>query len=319
MGHSTNIEWCDSTINPTSGCDGCELWNGKDIRDCYAGNLHENRLAKTLPMLYDAEFQNVRMVPGRMKQAAQWADLRGKDRPNKPWLNGLPRMIFVGDMGDFLSKAITDDYIQREIVDVITSREGKRHFWLLLTKQIARLKAFSHSIGGLPDNCMAMTTVTNQHTANVRVKELIDVQCKWRGISAEPLFELVDFDAVKLGCGYRPLSCGCSVECDHPTVDWVITGGLSGSNAAPADPRCFYSLRDQCKHSNTPFFFKQYGEWGPVAEIGFGDYQRAKEFIFPTGEASSTGIPFGISMLKVGKKAAGCSLNGIEYKEFPAI
>lgn len=42
MGVKTNIPWCDSTINPTSGCIGCELWNGRDIRHCYAGNWHEN-------------------------------------------------------------------------------------------------------------------------------------------------------------------------------------------------------------------------------------------------------------------------------------
>lgn len=26
MGQKTGISWCDDTINPTSGCDGCELW-----------------------------------------------------------------------------------------------------------------------------------------------------------------------------------------------------------------------------------------------------------------------------------------------------
>jgi hypothetical protein len=25
-GHITNIEWADSTINPRTGCEGCELW-----------------------------------------------------------------------------------------------------------------------------------------------------------------------------------------------------------------------------------------------------------------------------------------------------
>lgn len=42
MGKDTNIEWCDSTINSTSGCDGCELWNAQ-IRTCYAGNLLNGR------------------------------------------------------------------------------------------------------------------------------------------------------------------------------------------------------------------------------------------------------------------------------------
>lgn len=44
MGQKTNIEWCDSTINGTSGCDGCELWNNQ-TRTCYAGNLQTHRLS----------------------------------------------------------------------------------------------------------------------------------------------------------------------------------------------------------------------------------------------------------------------------------
>ena len=27
MSKTTKIQWCDSTVNPTMGCDGCELWN----------------------------------------------------------------------------------------------------------------------------------------------------------------------------------------------------------------------------------------------------------------------------------------------------
>jgi hypothetical protein len=39
MGVNTEIGFCDSTTNLQMGCDGCELWNGRDRRECYAGNL----------------------------------------------------------------------------------------------------------------------------------------------------------------------------------------------------------------------------------------------------------------------------------------
>ena len=39
MSRDTKIQWCDSTCNPTMGCDGCELWN-KQRKSCYAGVLH---------------------------------------------------------------------------------------------------------------------------------------------------------------------------------------------------------------------------------------------------------------------------------------
>jgi protein gp37 len=61
MGRETDIGWCDSTINPTSGCDGCELYKpGPDGEDtastCYAKDLHLQRLAKSYPALYGPRF-----------------------------------------------------------------------------------------------------------------------------------------------------------------------------------------------------------------------------------------------------------------------
>jgi len=39
MSISTKIQWCDSTCNPTMGCEGCELWT-PTVKKCYAGTLH---------------------------------------------------------------------------------------------------------------------------------------------------------------------------------------------------------------------------------------------------------------------------------------
>lgn len=248
MGDKTNIEWCDSTVNPSSGCDGCELWN-EVMRTCYAGNLHETRLypsfKDTRPELYAPTFSEVRLIPGRMAQAADWRDLRGKDRPKKPWLNGLPRIIFVGDLGDFMSRAVTDDYFKSEIIGNITSKQGSRHFWMLLTKRPRRLAELSEALGGLPDNVMALTTVTTQKTADLRIPELLKVRCKWRGISAEPLLERIDFSKIN-----NP---------ERVDVDLLIAGGESGKGARPCNVEWLRSLRDQAKASGTAFFLKQLG------------------------------------------------------------
>jgi protein gp37 len=38
MSRRTDIEWCDDSVNPAMGCDGCELWDPKrGIFFCYAG------------------------------------------------------------------------------------------------------------------------------------------------------------------------------------------------------------------------------------------------------------------------------------------
>jgi protein gp37 len=199
MGSKTNIEWCDSTVNPTTGCDGCELWAG-DVRACYAGNLHESRLALTLPQLYAENFTDVRLAPGRMAAAAGWSDLRGKSRHGKPALDGLPRMIFVGDMGDIFSKDVPFEYLRDEVMAAATSSKGQRHVWLWLTKQSQRMVAFAEWLdreGDLwPENVWTGVSVTAQVSLS-RVSNLLRVPRAERlFVSAEPLLGPVDLDSV---------------------------------------------------------------------------------------------------------------------------
>src|SRR5262249_47596570 len=149
---------------------------------------------------------------------------RGKDRSDKRWLNGKPRTIFVGDMGDFCSKSVPDEYIIDEIIGAVKSPPGSRHFWFLLTKQIRRLAEISERIGGLPDNCMAMTTVTDQRTADTRIPDLVRTICRWRGISAEPLWGSVNLYLNKKERPYRDRRWEFP---RHQLLDWVITGGES--------------------------------------------------------------------------------------------
>jgi protein gp37 len=75
---------------------------------------------------------------------------------------------------------------------------------------------------------------------------------------------------------------------DTPSFDWVIVGGESGPNARPMGPEWARVIRDYCDNHDIPFFFKQ---WGAFSESGD----------------------------RVGKKKAGCHLDGLEQKEFPAV
>jgi protein gp37 len=220
MATDTKIQWCDDTVNPTSGCVGCELWNQKaaDIgveQTCYAGILHQTRLAKAHPGLYSARFSEVREIPGRMAKIANTKDLSGKDRPEKPWLSGYPRIIFLGDLSDVLSPGISFQFLQREVIDVAESKAGRRHLWLLLTKQASRLREFADwvtgrnatfadgrrvdpaAVAGLPgyrwpENLWAGVSVTSQAAA-ARLNILRDVQGpRVKFASFEPLLSAVD-------------------------------------------------------------------------------------------------------------------------------
>lgn len=254
----SNIEWTDSTINPTSGCDGCELFRPNPTGDdpdktCYAAEIHLGRLAFSLPFLYAPKFNEVRLIPGRCSQAANWCDLRGRERPDKPWLNGKPRHIFVGDMGDIFSKAVSFEFLKSELMTAIDSKNGQRHVWQILTKRPERLAKFAESLGGLPDNVIAMTSVTSQRTADVRIPQLLSVRCKSRGLSIEPLLESVD---IVKACLNGSDSFGADLG-----IDWVICGGESGNKAAPMHPDWARAIRDQCRSAEVNFFFKQWGAW----------------------------------------------------------
>lgn len=309
MGKDTKIQWCDSTINGTTGCDGCELWKllaarADMIREmggsCYAAHYHETRMAKALPHLYAADFTEVRMVPGRMAKAAAWSDLTGTARPGKPWLDGMPRVIFVGDMGDFLSEAVTFDYIKAELIDVATSAKGRRHIWMVLTKRPGRLAEFArwlkdtHRIDW-PENIWAGTSITGKASLG-RVAALKAVPVAVRFLSVEPLVEAVDLrpyigygkyrgniagHCVDIdgntwhGVKYKCRDCGWGYPDDPdnprrvPGIDLVIVGGESGPDARPFDVAWARSIVKQCRAAGVPAFVKQLGRY-PM-DSGGGD------------------------------------------------
>ena len=191
MSSKTKIQWCDSTCNPTMGCDGCELWT-KKCKSCYAGMLHV-RFGGVTPG-YAPSFREVTLFPGRMTKAARWSDLTGKVRPKKPWLNGLPRLIFISDMTDSLSAVVPFDYLAEEVIDNVTSDLGKRHQWLWLTKRPERMAKFAQWLKRpWPSNLWAGTSVTSQTTAK-RINGLLKVGGKdtIRFLSVEPQIEALD-------------------------------------------------------------------------------------------------------------------------------
>ena len=204
-------------------------------------------------------------------KAARWSDLRGKERKDKPWLDGLPRTIFVGDMGDFCSKSVPDEYIESEIFRAIKSPEGQRHFWLLLTKQIQRLAKLSEKMGELPDNCMAMTTVTDQYYADMRIPWLLRTRCKWRGVSVEPMLGPVRLTDVKIpadallpeyGTSYGFKFNALSEDDEHcfyslARLNWAIAGGESGDNYRTPELAWMYKVSDDCHDCGVPVFIKQ--------------------------------------------------------------
>jgi protein gp37 len=215
---------------------------------CYAHQQHLMRGSditnpdKRANSGYAPQFEQVTKFPIRTADAARWPDLFGTIRSEKPWLNYLPRVIFVSDMADALSVEIDFDNLRREIIDVAASDYGSRHLWLWLTKMPNRMADFGRWLLAQaipwPDNVVAMTSVTSKKTV-CRAEQLKAVPARFKGLSVEPLWGEV------------------TVPLDG--IDWCIGGGQSGEVARLFDLAWAEFSQAQCKQSGTAFFIKQLG------------------------------------------------------------
>ena len=158
--------------------------------------------------------------------------------------------------------------------------------WLLLTKRpqvVGKLSPWGRS---WPSNVWLGTTVELQKRAEENLPALIEVPARVRFISAEPL----------LG----PLDLSAWID----RLDWVITGGESGPRARPASPTWFRDLHLQCMANDVPFHFKQWGDWAP------GDGENLARH---RTQAAADGT----TMIRLGKKVAGRSLDGSTFDGLP--
>ena len=195
---------------------------------------------------YSPTFEELTFWPGRMAEAAKWADLMMTTRKNKAWLDGLPRTIFVSDMSDALSDVVSFDFLENEIVRIASSLDGKRHHWLWLTKRPDRMAQFSGILAekGIPwpANLWAGTSITTEGTTG-RIKHLLRVgdERTIRFLSVEPQREKIDLRKWL------------------PRLDWIIQGGESGRYARPFDLEWATELNGQCKEAGVAYFLKQLG------------------------------------------------------------
>jgi len=154
-------------------------------------------------------------------------------------------------------------------------------------------------------------SVEDQDTADQRVPVLLNTPAAARWLSAEPLLGPIDLTRLRppsvtwMDCLEGREHFGPGVASGGPHLDWVVVGGESGPGARPMHPDWVRSIRDQCRASNVPFFFKQ---WGAFADT-WTDKSVMVEDVKPNNRRLMT---------RVGKKAAGNLLDGRQHLEYPA-
>ena len=161
--------------------------------------------------------------------------------------------------------------------------------WLLLTKRPELIKDLAPWKSEWPRNIWLGTTVEDQLRAEERLPHLALINAHVKFISAEPLLGPIDITPWLGG-----------------SIDWVITGGESGVKARPSSPSWFRSLLNQCMEAEIPFHFKQWGDWAPGQGINLARLRAAE-------------VSDGTTMVRIGKKNAGRSLDGETWDGLPLV
>ncbi len=343
MSENTKIEWCDHTFNPWEGCQkvspGCD--------NCYA-EARNTRFGGGTAINWGPG------APRRRTSAANWALPKRWNAQADAFMSqhGRRQRVFCASLADVFDNAVDPEWLS-DLFDLI--RHTPNLDWLLLTKRIgnwkSRMLAVQEHLGArlaatpkprsvsdeeadamnwvdawirndvdpIPENVWLGATIVNQAEADRDIPKLLAVPARVRFLSMEPLLGPVDLTGEWLTAklGAYPFK---GLASEHRTrlvdlLDWVIVGGESGPNARPMHPDWARSLRDQCKAAGVPFLFKQWGEWAEASASPSHAYA-----ISPTGAkrlCEGTHAMCEALMVKVGKKAAGRTLDGRTWDGMP--
>lgn len=332
MGQKSKIEWTDTTWNPIRGCSrispGC---GGSDGGGCYAEKLAHRFSGPDQP--YEGLTRmtargprwtgKITLVPELLKQPLHWKQ---------------PQRIFVNSMSDLFHEKVPDEFIDRVFAVMAMA---KQHTFQVLTKRPERMRQYINTADGremtmesftwpLP-NVWLGVSIENQEAAGERIPLLLQTPAAVRFLSIEPLLEYIDLGRA-FPCGYY---CDETVgHVDHPfwsrvnpSIDQVIVGGESGPNARPMHVDWVRSIREQCVTAGVPFFFKQWGEYIPEGHIWNDPMAEDPTVLNPEADAKLNSFkklealayqwPDTTFSYRVGKRDAGCILDGKVWHQFP--
>lgn len=330
MSDNTKIEWTDATWTPIRArrfelqADGSGKerigWHCEHVspgcKGCYAERIN-------MRLGTGREFR-----PAHLIHATPLGDVRGdvgifldETMLLQPLRWKRPREIFVCSMTDAFADFVSDEMLDRLFAVMALAHW---HTFQVLTKRSARmLEYFSSPIrevmigqqvgaiemarsdspvsewSGLPmPHVLLGVSAEDQERFDERAADLALTPAARRFLSLEPLLGPINL----------------SMRTDRmemaPGIDWVIVGGESGQGARAMSPHWARQLRDQCAAAEIPFHFKQWGEWLPVD-------QRAAAGLPHVDSLDFDSLPELARALRVGKKAAGRLLDGVEHNGLP--
>jgi len=297
VAEKTEISWTDATFNPWWGC--AKVSPACDR--CYAERDAKRYAAGQVLWGVDAERRT--FGDKHWKAPTDWNKKAARE--------GKRMRVFCASMADVFDKNAPEGARDR-LWALIKATPWLD--WLLLTKRIGNAKGMLPADWGDGyANVVLMSTVIDQDEADRDVPKLLATPARRRGLSIEP--QLGPIDLTKM----RAFGLHGFGSFEHG-VDWVIVGGESGAGARPIHPDWVRSLRDQCAAAGVPFHFKQWGEWSPIQYVDAREHTALIKMTWTKKETLIGGPKEGTqptNMQRLGKKAAGRLLDGVEHNGFP--
>jgi protein gp37 len=205
---------------------------------------------------------------------------------------GVRFRVFGGSLMDWADAEVPDEW-RADLWKLIA--ETPHLDWLMLTKRHSLImKSLPDDWGDGYPNVWMGVSVEDQKWADQRIPYLVKVPAAVRWLSCEPLLGRIDLAKYMAD------------------LHWVVGGGESGPESRPMLPPWIRTLRDQCADAEVPFLMKQWGEWAPYNE-SHPDYNGHKEQLFTDRDTDV------VPMMRIGKKAAGRTVDGRTWDQFPGV
>lgn len=314
MGKDSNIEWTDHTFNISWGCfkvsEGCKHCYADTLATRYGHNVWGPPATTERRTFGEAHWKE----PLKWNKAAEKAGQRAR--------------VFCSSMADVFENHPTINTERVKLWDLI--RRTPWLDWQLLTKRPENIIDMLPADWGEDgySNVWLGTSVENQAAADTRIMKLVEVPCKIRFLSCEPLLGPVDLSKyLNLEAIHSDLNTRVITKL-RQWIAWVIVGGESGSSARVIHPEWVRSIRNQCQEADVGFFFKQWGEWLPITwkeafDLAYSPKRhevvdaKGDHIYLQAGHFAMGHQPDEICLVKVGKKKAGRVLDGRTWDEMP--
>lgn len=286
--NKTSIEWCDYTVNPIRfrpfGSQRTVTMCQKispGCANCYAADITRRFWPK------DADASP---FPGYTAQGLASGNFVLDEKLLQSVLrHKAPCRLFWGDMTDLFGDWVPDAWMQRILAvcaltpqiehifltkrpDAMATLLGTQAWTAKLRADAVRERAnlvsldrgqghFTDRSGFPMSNVILGCSVESQQYADERREPMAALAAMgWR--------TLVSYEPALGGVHWK----------GWEFLNWLISGGESGSKARPSNPDWHRAARDFCAANEIPYFFKQWGNWEPYYSIHHGPF-KYKRFI----------------------------------------